>query len=120
MQVGDPLYDVAKFSFSLPWTSKLEMLHKYLGHSPSLDEGQHFEYADLTLLMVIATIRLKSCIETGTSDILNKEQMEELLNSTLYPQTFFLKNITIKEKQLSALYALSEFLRRSDLLINSF
>jgi len=117
---GDPIFDVVKFSVPLTQEQRLEMFSEYLGRSPpTTQELKHFELIDLTLLMIIATVRFQSTqdIQETFVESLSKNEMEEMLNSQ-EPLPSFLTipfgNISPKARQLGAVYALSEFLKRCE------
>lgn len=115
--MGHPFFDVVKFSISMPWRYRMEMFNAYLGHYPSALEEKQFALTDLSLLMVIATVRFKSSqTEDKSHELLSKKEMETLLDSE-NPLPSFLSisfhETSARTRQLSALYALDEFLRKS-------
>ncbi len=115
--LGDPFFDIIKFSASLPLEKRLELFKSYLGDKePTLEQLCHFKLMDLTFLMVIATLRFQSA-ETSEckEEKLSKNSMEEILNSQeplpSWSEAPFGNN-SPKIKQTAALYALAEFLQR--------
>lgn len=122
MSMGDPLFDVVKFSISLPQKYRFEMFNEYLGgRLPTTQEQAHFELMDLALLMVIASVRFKSAqnAQGDPQERLNKTEIEEMLNSE-EPLPSFLKmpfgDTSPKARQKGATYALGEFLKRTNAL----
>lgn len=117
--IGDPFLDVAKFSLTLPLEQRYELLQTYLGKAPTLEESRHFELVDLSLLMLVATIRFQVLQHRGffSDPILSPSEMEALLQSS-DPLPSFLEvpfeDRSYKTKQLGALYALAEFLKRAE------
>lgn len=116
---GDPLFDVVKFSIELPHPARLELLYAYLGRSnPTQNELDRFEYIDRAMLMVIAINRFKSS-QNGQNlpqGLLSRLEMEEILNSNRQLPSFNdipFKDTSANARQLGAVYALAEFLRRS-------
>ncbi len=122
MSMGDPFFDVAKFSLSLPQKYRLELFKEYLGgRLPTPQEQAHFELMDLALLMVIASVRFKSVqnVQGNSQERLSKTEIEEMLNSE-DPLPSFLKmpfgDTSPKARQKGATYALGEFLKRTNAL----
>lgn len=122
LAIGDPFFDVVKFSVALPWQYRMELLSEYVGGRPlTTQEKAHFELMDHALLMVIAIVRFQSAAKLleFSQDRLTKEEMEEMLDSK-DPLPSFLtipfKDSSPKAKQMGAIYALGEFLRRSEAL----
>lgn len=115
MGVGDPLFDVVKFSVALLPKVRMELFEAYLGHPPTSEEQSHFEKMDLALLMVIFSVRFLSA-QKAEGERLSKKEMEEILDSK-EPLPSFLKipfgDTSPKSRQKGALYALGEFLKRS-------
>ena len=117
--LGDPFFDIVKFSVALPRAHRLELFHAYLGRNPSEQEQSRFEVMDLALLMVIATVRYTSA-KRGLDDSkerLSTNEMEEMLNSKEpLPSCLSVpfSNNSPKARQLGATYALHEFLRRTE------
>lgn len=118
MSAGDPFFDVVKFSVALPQKYRMEMLYEYLGgRFPTKQEHAHVELMDLVLLMVISIVRFKSA--QTSQERLSKEEMERMLNSEGPLPSFFqmpFGDISPKARQLGAIYALGEFLKRSKAL----
>jgi thiamine kinase-like enzyme len=115
--LGDPFFDIIKFSAALPQEKRLELFKSYLGDKePTLEQLCHFKLMDLTFLMVIATLRFQSA---QASDCLNeklsKNSMEDILNREenlpSWSEVPFGNNSPLM-KQTAALYALAEFLKR--------
>ncbi len=118
--IGDPLLDIAKFSLSLPKEQRLELFRTYLGSSfLSNEELRHFEMIDLSVLMLISTCRFDAAQNSSQEEKLSKSEMEEILH-TEKPLPSFLKvsfkDTSPKAKQLAALFALAEFMKRSEVL----
>ena len=115
--IGDPLFDIVKFSLALSPSQRLELFKTYLGkETPSLEELNHFEAIDQSLLMLIATLRFQTAQNNHSKDMLSKSEMETILNSTEDLPSFLdvsFEDSSAKTRQLGALYALSEFLKRS-------
>lgn len=118
--IGDPFFDLVKFSLSLLPHQRQELFQEYLGsNSPSLEQQRHFQIADLTLLMLISTIRFNFAENGEMNDILSKQDMELLLESSSTLPSFFeipFEDTSPKARQLGALYALAEFLNKQPLL----
>lgn len=118
--IGDPVLDVAKFSLSLSKEERLELFRIYLGSSSlSEEEIKHFELIDLSLLMLISTCRFDAAQKCSSAEKLSKHEMEEILHSEEAPPSFLkvsFKDPSSKAKQLAALFALYEFLRRSSII----
>ena len=118
--IGDPLLDVAKFSLFLPKEKRLELFQTYLGTSSlSQEELKHFELMDLSLLMLVSTCRFDSARNSPLEEKLSKTEMEEILHSKAPLPSFLkvsFKDTSPKAKQLGALFALDEFLKRSEAL----
>lgn len=115
--LGDPFFDIIKFSAALPLEKRLELFKAYLGDKePSLQQLCHFKLMDLTFLMVIATLRFQSAQTSNCpEERLSKADMEEILNSKEPLPSWFEVSFgdnSPQTKQTAALYALSEFLRR--------
>lgn len=117
--VGDPFFDVVKFSITLPASCREELLKTYLGdRDPSPKERARYELMDLALLMVVAKVRFGSAqrmLTIGTP-ALSKQETEELCRSK-EPLPSFLSvpfsDQSVKSRQTGAVYALHEFLRRT-------
>jgi thiamine kinase-like enzyme len=117
---GHPFFDVVKLSVALSHEKRLELFSAYLGHNPpTKQELAHFELLDLALLMVVAVVRFKSAINAQSVQQpgLSKEELEHILNSP-EPLPSFL-SVTFKDtspeaRQKGALYALSEFLNKTN------
>jgi thiamine kinase-like enzyme len=121
MSAGHPLFDVVKFSISLPLRYRMEMFSEYLGHLPTPQEQSHFELMDLALLMVIATVRFKSAqnAQNDSQDRLTQTEIEAMLNSEESLPSFLkmpFGDTSVKARQKGATYALGEFLKRTDAL----
>jgi fructosamine-3-kinase len=114
--IGDPFFDVAKFSVSLPKKDRLELLSSYLGQQPTPEETTHLELMEMALLMVVVIVRFKRA-QKSTGDRLSKNEMEQLLHSDT-PLPSFLEipfgDSSPQARQKGAIYALAEFLRRSN------
>lgn len=127
MGVGDPYFDVVKFSRNLQPHQREELFQCYVGESLlTPEEKEHFDIVDKIFLMVVAVIRFKAALETleltpqsdVLADALSKKDMEELLNSSdsLPSQsTIPASNPDVKMKQLGAVYALHEFLKKTEI-----
>jgi len=115
--IGDPLFDVVKFSLSLLPEQRLELFETYLGNRPpSIEELRHFELIDLTLLMLIATIRFNFAQNQSLEGTLSQTEMDLILTSNKVLPSFLeisFEDASAKARQLGALYALSEFLRKT-------
>ncbi len=115
--LGDPFFDIIKFSAALPLDKRLELFKSYLGdQEPTLEQLCHFKLMDLTFLMVVATLRFESAQTlNGPEERLSKQAMEEILNKQenlpSWTEVPFGMN-SPQLKQTAALYALAEFLRR--------
>jgi aminoglycoside phosphotransferase (APT) family kinase protein len=116
---GHPFFDVVKFTVALDVDSRLEMLKKYLGCELSTLDKAHFELLDLSLLMLVALVRYNYVLDRAvlSDDCLSREEMEMLLDSQEELPSF--KSIpfdyqSVKMRQLGAVYALGEFLRRTE------
>jgi len=120
MSTGDPIFDVVKFSVALPQECRIEMLSNYIGdHFPTKQEHAHFELMDLALLMVIVIVRFKSA--QSAQELfqygLTKEEMEKILDSKESLPSFLtvpFDDTSPKARQKGAIYALGEFLKRSE------
>ena len=122
MSIGDPLFDVVKFSVALPQKCRMKMLSEYIGERlPTIQEQAHFELMDLALLMVIVIVRFKSAqnVQGFSQERLTKEEMEKMLDSK-DPLPSFLTmpfgDTSPKARQKGAVYALGELLKRSEAL----
>ena len=89
-------------------------MQTYVGAQPTAEEKEHFGFLSDALLMVIAVNRFKRV--STVSGLLSRKDMEELLNSAgplpsvkLIPTDYLHPKLT----QLSAVYALHEFLNKS-------
>lgn len=116
---GHPFFDVAKFSAGMAPQARWELLRSYLGRVPTSVDESHFELMDVALLMVVALVRYESALAGagGEGDLLSKEQAEALLNAPELLPSF--TSIPFGEqspqmRQLGAIYALGEFLRRTE------
>jgi thiamine kinase-like enzyme len=120
--MGDPIFDVVKFSVALPHKYRIEMFSEYLGgRFPTKKEHAHFELMDLALLMVIVIVRFKSAqsAQGPFQEYLTKEEMEEMLDSKEPLPSFLTMSFgdtSPKARQKGAVYALGEFLKRSEAL----
>jgi P-type Cu+ transporter len=115
--VGDPLFDVVKFCLPFSYDQRLDLFKAYLGNEvPSIEELSHFEAMDLSMLMLVASLRFQSSLNTAQEEILSVSEMESILDSKEKLPSFLdipFENTSAKARQLGALYALSEFLSRS-------
>jgi aminoglycoside phosphotransferase (APT) family kinase protein len=116
--IGDPLLDVVKFSLNLSKEARLELFRTYLGISSlSEKEIRHFEMMDLSILMLITTCRFDAAQKLSSEEKLSTFEMERILRSKEPLPSFrevSFKINSAKTKQLAALFALSEFLKRSE------
>lgn len=119
MAIGDPLFDVVKFSILMPPEQRIELFTQYLqGRAPTIQEQAHFELIDLALLMVIATFRFKSAnnITAFSKERLSKKEMEKIIDSKAPLPPFSsipYGNTSVKARQQGATYALAEFIKRT-------
>ena len=117
---GHPFFDVVKLSIALSREKRLELLSAYLGHSPpTAQELAHFDLLDLAFLMVVAVVRFKSAInaQSALQPGMSQPELEQILDSP-EPLPSFL-SVTFKDtspeaRQKGALYALSEFLKKTN------
>ncbi len=122
MSIGDPLFDVVKFSVALPQKCRMKMLSEYVGERlPTRQEQAHFELMDLVNLMVIVIVRFKSAQYTQglSQERLTKEEMEKMLDSKEALPSFLIMpfdDTSPKARQKGAVYALGELLKRSEAL----
>lgn len=120
MSIGDPLFDVVKFSVALPQKCREEMLSEYIGDGlPTKQEQAHFELMDLALLMVIVIVRFKSAQNAQGQERLTKEEMEKMLDAKESLPSFLTMpfgDTSPKARQKGAVYALGELLKRSEAL----
>jgi hypothetical protein len=120
--LGDPFFDVVKFSVRLPPGDRRDLFITYLGdREPTEQEAAHFELMDLLFLMVVVRVRFGSAqrwLAEGTGGpSMTKDEMEELCQSK-DPLPSFLSmsfgQMVVRDRQLGAIYALHEFLRRTE------
>ncbi len=116
--MGDPLFDVIKFSLPLSNDQRFELFKAYLGkQTPSIEEVKHFKAMDLSMLMLIATLRFQSAPKNPSPEMLSVAKMEALLDSEKALPSFLnipFEDTSAKARQLGALYALAEFLKKSE------
>ena len=119
---GDPLFDVVKFSVRLAPRDRRNLFITYLGdRDPTEQETAHFELMDLLLLMVVVRVRFGSAqrwLAEGTGGpSMTTAEMEALCQSK-DPLPSFLSmpfgQMVVRDRQLGAIYALHEFLRRTE------
>ena len=116
---GDPLLDVVKFSLTLESEDRIKLYAEYLGNEPTAKQLAHFHLIDITFLMVVVVNRLKLAYsqEKPDSEYLSKSEMEELLDSS-EPVPSFLSvsygDTSPKGRQRGALYALKEFMQKTN------
>jgi aminoglycoside phosphotransferase (APT) family kinase protein len=122
LHLGHPYFDVVKFSCKLDPSQRKTLFQDYL-KSQTLTKEQinHFDIMDNTLCMIVVIIRFNTAAQTLKStqveDILSKKDMEELLESSdqLPSQsTIRADDPDPKKQQLAAIYALREFLRKTE------
>lgn len=118
---GHPYFDVAKFSVAEKEEVQKELFEAYLGKPSTQEERKQFGFMQNAILMVVAVIRFHRFLNLleDTSDktsYLDKKEMEALLD---FPQThpcclsLPYSERSLKLVQLSSLYALHTFLRRT-------
>jgi aminoglycoside phosphotransferase (APT) family kinase protein len=119
MMIGDPIFDVVKFSIFLEEEARLKLFEEYLGgRQPTPEEQAHFEQMDLALLMVIAVVRFKSALKVREhfQELLTKDEVEAMLNSEEFLPSFRevpFDHTSPRARQIGAIYALGEFLNRT-------
>lgn len=111
---GHPYFDIAKFTCELNPEQRQELFCAYLGKTPSFREQIQFDAMRVTLLLMVATVRLQAAHENlDNPERLSKVDMEELLNSgTPFPPftSIPFSATSPKDRQLGAIYALYELL----------
>ncbi len=125
---GHPYADVIKFLLPLERSRWPELFASYLGKQsgePMLDEDlEQFHNMYLATLLIVATHRLEYAFERakdGGEEILGKAEMEGFLDDLMlqeHPPSFLdipYDDDTPQARQRGALYALHEFLVRSEL-----
>lgn len=111
---GHPYFDIAKFTCELSAEQRQELFCAYLGKTPSFREQIQFDAMRVTLLLMVATVRLQAAHNNSeSSERLSKAEMEELLNSETPLPSFTsipFSATSPKDRQLGAIYALHELL----------
>jgi thiamine kinase-like enzyme len=116
---GDPIIDVVKFSLRLKAEDRMKLYEEYLGHSPTPQEKAHFQLIDIAFLAVVVIVRMGLAYSQKvlSSELLSQSEMEQILQSTDKLPSFLAVSFadsSPKSRQKGALYALAEFLRRTD------
>ena len=116
---GDPLLDVVKFSLPLSIEYRHKLYGAYLGQDPTSQEIAHFELMDLTFLVVVIVNRMNLAYSqrVSPSEMLSQEEMEILLEAPAELPSF--SSVTYadsspKARQKGAIYALAEFLQKTN------
>jgi thiamine kinase-like enzyme len=119
---GDPLLDVVKFSLGLDQEVRMQLYATYLGPEHELlpSERAHFQMMDLTLLAVVAVIRMRLAYSAqlpASEEMMSREKMEQLLDHPSNLPSFLSIPDTDrapKDLQRGALYALAEFAQKTE------
>jgi thiamine kinase-like enzyme len=114
--VGEPFFDVAKFSLRESQETKMSLLAAYLGSEPTAQEKARFALVDLALLMVVAVNRFRLA-QQAPGEGMTKQEMDGILCSKEPLASFLAVSFadgSKKARQQGALLALHEFLRKSE------
>lgn len=118
-EFGHPYYDVVKFCIGLTRAQRHALFTEYLGKKNStLQEKVHLEINHFAYLTMVAIVCFQSLLDKPSSledPQMTREEMEEMLDSQekLPPFTSILKrDNTSKQRQLGAVYAIGELLRK--------
>lgn len=122
-ELGHPYYDIAKFCMGLTKQQRLALFKEYLGEKqPNLQDIVHLEANHLALLMIVATTCLLTVLRSSPTDgdlPMSFREMEQMLDAN-DPLPSFIDVLriesTLRQKQLGAVYALAELLRKVDFL----
>lgn len=118
-EIGHPFYDVAKFCIGLTREQRHALFIEYLGKKqPTLQEKVHLEINHFAYLMIVAIVCFQTLMQKPSSNEdprLTRAEMEKMLDSEdqLPPFTSILKpHNTSKQRQLGAIYAIGELVRK--------
>lgn len=112
---GHPFFDVVRFSQGLEEGDAIKIFENYLGHPPNDREIAHFYLIHLTLLASVVVTRFGEAYQSRTANLIHKMEAEDLLNAKELPSHTTVALVSEKTKQKCGIFALSEFLRRTDI-----
>jgi len=114
---GHPYFDIAKFGCKFAEDRRIALLQHYLGEEPRPEQSRQLRDMHALFLMVVAKLRLSKAFEIAKEKeipLMSLHEMHEVVSAP--DRTSFL---TIndwltdpRQRQLSALYALREFIQQ--------